>query len=489
MGGENILRKSSADDMVVLVMGITGVGKSTFISKLIGEDIGIGHDLTSYTKGVGIHSMALEDRLVYLIDTPGFNDTWRSDTEILKEISFILSQIYRKGMKLAGILYLHRISDNRVSGSTMKNIDLLEKMCGREALSRVFLVTTMWEWTQNGRLSHQEATTREFKLAATSEFWGRLCEHGSQVRRWPGDRQSAYSLIKELAALNDRRGLVTQIQRELVDEGKSLIDTAAGRELSKGYTRNEQKCVAELESLRQYDSYDTGLRSGLSELQNEIREMHYAQGELQVSIQSILAEREQVYDQILAQMQADIQQLSAENEVGRRKCLNLEAEMQENALLMEEQQREWERQRLALAREAQARRRRSQSIEREYYRIEQEEQDFKHQIEEVEKDNEEEYMEAGERVEKTRKREILKRNLIPFLGILGGTGLTIAGAVTGMIPLIGAGVGIGFSGASSLQLSRKNKEKAGRETWPAHGALGASTDYLLGNNSSNSTHT
>jgi GTPase Era involved in 16S rRNA processing len=33
--------------MVVLVVGITGVGKSTFISKLIGEDVGIGRDLTS----------------------------------------------------------------------------------------------------------------------------------------------------------------------------------------------------------------------------------------------------------------------------------------------------------------------------------------------------------------------------------------------------------------------------------------------------------
>ena len=33
--------------VAVLVMGITGVGKSTFISKLIGGDAGIGHDLTS----------------------------------------------------------------------------------------------------------------------------------------------------------------------------------------------------------------------------------------------------------------------------------------------------------------------------------------------------------------------------------------------------------------------------------------------------------
>ncbi|KAL5336961.1 P-loop containing nucleoside triphosphate hydrolase protein [Aspergillus crustosus] len=477
MGGARFQRTSSANDTVVLVMGITGVGKSTFISKLIGEDIGIGHDLTSYTKGVGMHSMALKDRLVYLIDTPGFNDTWRSDTEILKEISFILSQIYRKGMKLAGILYLHRISDNRVSGSTIKNIALLEKICGPQALSRVFLVTTMWELTRNGRLSPQEANMRESKLAATSDFWGRLCDHGSQVKRWGGDVHSAISLIDELVALNAGGGFVTQIQRELVDEGKSLIETAAGQELSGGYMLNEQKCAAELRSLAQRTTDDdAGLTKGLSELQNEIREMHYAQGELQVSVQSLVAEREQVYDQILAQMQADIQQLAVETEASRQKCLSLESEMKENELLMEEQRREWAQQRLELAKDGQSRRRRRQSIEKEYQRIEQEELDFKHQIEEVEQENEDEYMEVGERVEKTRKREILKRNLIPLLGILGGTGLTIAGAVTGLVPLIGAGVGIGFSGASRLQLSRKNDQE---EKGHVHGVLAGSTDQLV----------
>jgi septal ring factor EnvC (AmiA/AmiB activator) len=79
-----------------------------------------------------------------------------------------------------------------------------------------------------------------------------------------------------------------------------------------------------------------GFMSELSELQNEAREMHCAQGELQASLQSLLAEREQVYDQIFAQMQANIQQLAAEIEAGRQKCLSLEAEMKENVLLMEE---------------------------------------------------------------------------------------------------------------------------------------------------------
>jgi hypothetical protein len=60
---------------------------------------------------------------------------------------------------------------------------------------------------------------------------------------------------------------------------------------------------------------------------------------------------------------------------------------------------------LKLAREGQARRRRRQSIEKEYHRIEQEALDLKHQIEGLELENEEEYMEAGERVETITERE------------------------------------------------------------------------------------
>lgn len=37
----------SSSDVVVLVMGLTGVGKSTFIEKVTGEDAGVGHSLLS----------------------------------------------------------------------------------------------------------------------------------------------------------------------------------------------------------------------------------------------------------------------------------------------------------------------------------------------------------------------------------------------------------------------------------------------------------
>lgn len=38
---------SSKEDIIIAVMGVTGAGKSTFVSLLSGEDIEIGHGLQS----------------------------------------------------------------------------------------------------------------------------------------------------------------------------------------------------------------------------------------------------------------------------------------------------------------------------------------------------------------------------------------------------------------------------------------------------------
>lgn len=39
------------------------------------------------TYDVGIHAANIDNKNFYLIDTPGFDDTIRSDTEILREVA------------------------------------------------------------------------------------------------------------------------------------------------------------------------------------------------------------------------------------------------------------------------------------------------------------------------------------------------------------------------------------------------------------------
>ena len=59
-------------------------------------------------------------RKVHLIDTPGFDDTTRSDVDILMEVAFFLATTYNNEIKMDGIIYLHRIMDVRMRGSAIK---------------------------------------------------------------------------------------------------------------------------------------------------------------------------------------------------------------------------------------------------------------------------------------------------------------------------------------------------------------------------------
>ncbi|KAF5238388.1 hypothetical protein FANTH_10335 [Fusarium anthophilum] len=226
-------------DILIAIMGMTGSGKSTFISLCTGQDVPVGHDLQACTQHVTAYKCKWSDTSdIYLLDTPGFDDTNRSDTEVLKEIALSLAKTYEDNVKLSGILYLHRITDRRVGGSAQKNLMMFRKLCGKDSLKNVILVTTMWEG--------EDAATgekREQELIATGGFWGALVEEGAQVNRHNNTRSSAMSLLRT-AAKNNR--ITISIQKEMVSEHKSLNETEAGIGLKSDILLAEQRVMKEM---------------------------------------------------------------------------------------------------------------------------------------------------------------------------------------------------------------------------------------------------
>ena len=193
-------------------MGVTGAGKSTYISKCCSKKIAIGHNLQACEFGwlcegknhhsneahlgtttVDVYPYKISSATtVYLVDTPGFDDTNRSDTEVLREIATWLTDSYTANIKLNGIIYLHRISDVRMQGSAKKNLFMFKKLCGPNALRHVILATTMWD-----RVSEVEGRAREQELTSTDDFWGWMVSQGSRVCRHSGRRsmRNNYSLL------------------------------------------------------------------------------------------------------------------------------------------------------------------------------------------------------------------------------------------------------------------------------------------------------
>ncbi|KAG8727131.1 hypothetical protein FRC11_013860, partial [Ceratobasidium sp. 423] len=204
---------------LIAVFGATGTGKTTFVNDASGGDLRIGHSSHACTKDVEQSPVfRLDGREVVLFDTPGFDNTHLSDTEILKRISGFLAVSYQEGSKLTGIIYMHRITDIRMGGISRRTFNVFRKLCGKDSLSNVFLVTNMW----SGPPTSQQVD-RETELRTHMDFFQpAIAEGATMVRRAHKNRRSAHDIIRMLLRKDP---VAMKVQQELVDEGKTLSDT------------------------------------------------------------------------------------------------------------------------------------------------------------------------------------------------------------------------------------------------------------------------
>jgi len=111
-------------------------------------------------------------------------------------------------------------------GSHLRNLTMFKKPCGENCFHSVILAVTRWE-----ELPEETANLREKELMDTDEFWGVMMKRGSTLMgHKAGDKDSAMQIIGYV--LESHRQIVLDIQHEMVNEGRKVEDTAAGRFLA-----------------------------------------------------------------------------------------------------------------------------------------------------------------------------------------------------------------------------------------------------------------
>jgi hypothetical protein len=305
-----------------------------------------------------VHSFWTAGQHVHLIDTPGFDDTNRSDIDTLKTIASYLSASFANGVRLSGIIYLHRISDNRVAGSGMRNLRMFKQLSGSNAWPNTVIGTTMW-----GADEYAKGIERERELSNEPNYFGDILSGGANLFRIDeyglGTEEQKHSSLKMVSKLLQDVGispkLELKIQRELVNEHKLLDATAAGQEALGDLYHIRLKLTDQLESTRRDIEESLRARDTESMRQLQAVEADFANklalaGKQQAELKTSLKE---MHDKELQRLSARLNDMGkAQRRQLRSKQKELE-DMEESLRLMREQsaidEARWEKQRLDAA--------------------------------------------------------------------------------------------------------------------------------------------
>ena len=138
---------------------------------------------------------------------------------------------------------MHRISDNRMAGTPLKNLRMFANLCGDGATKNVILVTTMWDLV--------DANEGQRRLTQLQErYWRGMLAGGSRVAHFDRTYESAWTIVDTIVKKDEgpssRPPLL--IQEEMVELDRRLGETQAGITL---YNTLQKLLAEQQEKIRQ----------------------------------------------------------------------------------------------------------------------------------------------------------------------------------------------------------------------------------------------
>ncbi|KAL4259606.1 hypothetical protein AB1N83_006546 [Pleurotus pulmonarius] len=218
------IEELEVDDIVIVIMGPTGAGKSSFVNLATGNATRVGHGLEACTESIDMFKLQRKDmQNIIFVDTPGFRDDAKFDTGIGENVVSCLKQIYEQNVRLAGILYLHRITDNRVVSTFLKDATSFRSLYSEDELQKIVLVTTMWDEVDQAAGAETETELERY-------YQKTMLKQGSRIMRHINTFQSAWDIVDHIVDGHNKRNNA-ELQKEMVNLETRLLKTSAGKEL------------------------------------------------------------------------------------------------------------------------------------------------------------------------------------------------------------------------------------------------------------------
>jgi hypothetical protein len=253
-----------------------------------------------------------------------------------------LSASFANGVRLSGIVYLHRISDNRISGTGFRNLRMFKKLSGATTWPNTVIGTTMWRADE-----HVQGETREQELISNPKYLGDLLSGGATLHRiaehGTGADEQRRSSLRVISSLLQRTlslpQIELQIQRELVLDRLDLDATAAGQEAEGDLSVLRRNLNKRIESTRK-DMQDA-MRARDAQCVQQLQTM---QMETAKKLSEAQLRQDELKTSLMEMHDKEVQKLSArldEMDVQQRELLRIKQQelddMEESLRLMREQ--------------------------------------------------------------------------------------------------------------------------------------------------------
>ena len=151
-----------------------------------------------------------------------------------------------------------------MAGTPLKNLQVFRKLCGKDALDKVYLTTTMWDEIES---SVGERRLDELKTV----YWKAMINQGAQIACCRSDDGSPKRLFRQILAQETPRKALL-IQDEMAEQRMELKQTATGQQL---YSQLEALVGKQMDVLRRIDKERKGAANAelLEDLQTEYSEL------------------------------------------------------------------------------------------------------------------------------------------------------------------------------------------------------------------------
>ena len=166
-------------------------------------------------------------QMCWLVITPGISET---NLRLFDALAAWLTLLYSHNCRLKGIIFLHQIFKlpfprEEVVEKSRRALTIFKDICGSYALKHVVVVTNFCQTLED--------MVSEDQLTNTSTIWAEMRQKGCQLLRHRDTADSAKDIVNRCLEISSQgSGMVLELQAGIVDNGMSLVETQAGKEIT-----------------------------------------------------------------------------------------------------------------------------------------------------------------------------------------------------------------------------------------------------------------